>query len=157
MAEFWTLGGFTRNFFVSALLDTENMKHITSLIAVIAAAIFIGCSMASAQTNQPNDPLAVFNNLRILNAAKQQWARTKPAPDSWPAKQDISRYIMMKPSGDGLVTPLAGEVYIVNRADRPVMVYFPKDILIGQMQFKEGSLFTMDDLKHFYDDSGKKH
>ena len=135
----------------------ENMKNITSLIAVIAAVIFIGYSSASAQTSQPNDPLAVFNNLRILNAAKQQWIRTKPATDSWPSKQDISRYIMTKAGGDSLVASLAGEVYILNRADRPVMVYFPKDIQIGQLQFKEGTLFTMDDLKHFYDDSGKKH
>jgi hypothetical protein len=133
------------------------MKYITSLITVIAAAIFIGCNTASAQKNQPNDPLAVFNNLRILNAAKQQWLRTMPVPNSWPSKQDISHYIMMKPSSGSLVTPLADEIYIVNRVDRPVMVYFPKDVQIGQLQFKNGSLFTMDDLKHFYDDSGKKH
>jgi hypothetical protein len=63
----------------------------------------------------------------------------------------------MKPSSDSLVTPLAGEVYIVNRADRPVVVYFPKDVQIGQLHFKNGSLFTMDDLKHFYDDPDKKH
>jgi hypothetical protein len=134
------------------------MKYITTLIAVIAAAICIGCSTASAQTTQTNNPLEVFGNLRILNAAKQQWAlKSKPATNSWPSKQDISRYIITKPSGDGLVTSLASEVYIVNRADRPVVVYFPKDTQIGQIQFKEGALLTMDDLKHIYDDSSKKH
>jgi len=56
-----------------------------------------------------------------------------------------------------LVESLADEVYIINRADRPVAVYFPKDTQIRQWHYPGGLLFMMEDLKQYYDDYGKAH
>ena len=81
----------------------------------------------------------------------------KPAPDSWPSSSDLSPYIKKLDGIESLVESLADEVYIINQADRPVTVYFPKDTQIRQWHFHGGLLFTMDDLNHYYDDYGKIH
>jgi len=138
--------------------DSAMRKILFILIAVVVLGVALKVLVFSSPPRQPNEHLAVFNNLRILDTAKQQWMlERKPAPDSWPSSSDLAPYIKKIDGIDSLVESLADEVYIVNRADRPVAVYFPKDMQIRQWHFSAGLLFTMDDLQHYYDDYGKTH
>jgi hypothetical protein len=133
------------------------------ILFIVAAVVILGIALAilfpALTVHQPIEKrAAVFNNLRQLDAAKQQWMlETKVAPDSWPSPSDLSPYIKKIDGVDGLVESLADEVYIINRADRPVAVYFPKDTQIRQWHFRGGMLFTMVDLQHYYDNSGKTY
>jgi len=134
----------------------RKILFIVVAVAVIGYALKV--MMFSSQPRQPNDHLAIFNNLRILDIAKQQWMlEKKPVKDSWPSSSDLSPYIKKIDGIGSLVESLADEVYIINRADRPVSVYFPKDTQIRQQHFRGGLLFTMDDLQQYYDDYGKTH
>ena len=133
-------------------------KILFILVAVAILCFALKVLILSSTPQQPPDNLAVFNNLRILDTAKQQWMlEKKPAPDSWPSSSDLSPYIKKLDGIESLVESLADEVYIINQADRPVTVYFPKDTQIRQWHFHGGLLFTMDDLNHYYDDYGKIH
>lgn len=140
-----------------SLLGGSTMRKLLFIVVVIAVlGVALKILMFSPRPHQPPDNLAVINNLRILETAKQQWMlEKKPASDSWPSSSDLAPYIKKIDGIDSLVESLADEVYIVNRADRPVAVYFPKDTQIRQWHFRGGSLFTMDDLQRCYDDYGK--
>jgi len=88
---------------------------------------------------------SIVNNLRQLDAAKQEWLEEeKPSLDSWPSKTNMMCYL--GPRGavnfDQCVPPMDGEIYIINRADRPVGVYLTKDI----SPFKAGQLPTIEDI-----------
>jgi hypothetical protein len=90
---------------------------------------------------------SIVNNLRQLNAAKQQWLLDKkPSSDTWPIKTNLMLYFGPREAAsfDQCVPPVAGEIYIINRADRPVEVYLTKDIF----PFKEGQLLTIDDISN---------
>jgi len=127
-------------------------KILFIVVAVAVIGVALAVLLPAFTARQPVEKRgAILNNLRQLDAAKQQWMlETKAAPDRWPSSSDLSAYI-------NLVEPISDEVYIINRADRPVAVYFPKDTQIRQWHFRGGLLFTMDDLQHYYDDYGKSH
>src|SRR5271170_6207708 len=105
--------------------------------------IFILFSSHRHRSNWPNN--SILNNLRQLDAGKQQWLLDKkPSPDSWLSRTNMMLYLGPRGavSFDQCVPPLNGEIYIINRADRPVEVYLTKDI----SPFKEGQLLTIDDI-----------
>jgi hypothetical protein len=95
---------------------------LVGLSAVLAMAIVFKDSASHSEVRRSNPPLHV---LRVIEGAKQQWImECAPASNAWPAEADIMRYVR----GDRLEDEFPsqhGEIYIVNRADRPAAVYLP--------------------------------
>jgi hypothetical protein len=96
---------------------------------------------------------AIYDNLRRLDSAKQQCVMEQKAPPgSWPTKSNILPYLARNPNSefDEVIPSVCGEVYIINRADRPVLVYFPKEVQHpSEGVFREGLLMSMEDLQHY--------
>lgn len=89
---------------------------------------------------------SVLMDLDRLNGAKEQWKlEQKPSGVAWPAKAEIVRYLGRHGSEafEDCLRPLNGEIYVINRADRPVAVYLTKDAF----GFKEGQLLTIEDIE----------
>jgi hypothetical protein len=129
---------------------------ITVVAAILGlAALFLVNLYRPARTNDAR--ISIFNNLRRLDSAKKQWASEQKAPPgSWPTKHDILLYLTPDPDQgfDKAVPSRLGEIYVLNRTDRPVAVFFPKDtrdLLIPANEFEEGQLLTLDDLQRHYD------
>lgn len=83
----------------------------------------------------------MVNNMRQLDGAKAQWQlEHMPASNVWPSKIEIRDYL-----GRGFTSfePVNGEIYVINRADRPVAVYLTKDAF----GWKEGQLLTIEDIQ----------
>ncbi|MCX6930225.1 MAG: hypothetical protein NT154_44495 [Verrucomicrobia bacterium] len=116
----------------------RNLAFIVVVIAVIVVLVLVLLPRPHRTTGSP--PYSVMmNNLRQLDGAKHQWLLEKmPASNVWPSKAEITDYL-----GRGGVTsfktvmpPVDGEIYVINRADRPVAVYMTKDAF----GYKEGQL-----------------
>jgi len=118
------------------------------VLALCFLAAHLVLNLAQPPTRDPHNTF--YTNLRRISEAKQRWAsEQKAAPDSWPGKRDILAYLTPHPERgfNATVPSLAGEEYIINRTDRPALVYFPKDA----GDFREGQLLTVDDLQRHYD------
>ena len=97
-------------------------------------------------------PHTISHHLQELEGAKHQWALEYKKPTvAWPTKQDLAVYLQPSKSEseefDLRLPPLVGELYIINRMDKPVMVYFPK----SAGEFKEGEILTLTELKQHYE------
>ena len=126
-------------------------RFIVAFVAVAALLLLAFLVVPNFVRPRSRDPYNTFyTNLRRITEAKQQWAsEQKAAPESWPAERDILVYLTPHPErGFGSTVPsVVGEQYIINRTDRPALVYFPKDT----DDFREGQELTMDDLQRHYD------
>jgi len=117
-----------------------------SLIAVVIVVAALAILLVRPHRVRSDHHNSILNNLRNLDGAKEQWLlEQKPSPVSWPSKADMMRYLG-GPRGattfDMCVPPLDGEIYVINRADRPVAVYLTKDAF----GFREGQLLTIEDI-----------
>jgi hypothetical protein len=115
-------------------------------IAVLLVTVGLVTWFASPNRARSDRHNSILGNLRQLNNAKEQWRLDqKPSVVSWPSRADIMQYL--GPRGattfDQCVPPLDGEIYVINRADRPVAVYLTKD----SFGFREGQLLTIEDIQ----------
>lgn len=127
---------------------TRFIAVLVGVVAVCFLAALLVLNLAQPRIRDPHNTF--YTNLRRITEAKQQWvSERKAAPDSWPGKEDILAYLTphREQGFSALVPSLAGEQYIINRADRPALVYFPKNA----DGFREGQLLTMDDLQAYYE------
>ncbi|HXJ71716.1 MAG TPA: hypothetical protein VNM37_02645, partial [Candidatus Dormibacteraeota bacterium] len=85
---------------------------VLGIVALLAAIVLPNFVKARA-TSQAN---AIVNNLRQIDAAKNQWAMEKGKPaDAVPTTDDLKPYIK-----NGFPQSLAGEKYIVGAVSEPV-------------------------------------
>jgi len=131
-------------------------RFIVGLVAVVALLSVAALIIRNFPRPQSRDPHNTFyTNLRRITEAKQQWGlEQKVAPDSWPAERDILGYLTPHAErGFGSTVPsLVGEQHIINRTDKPALVYFPKDA----DDFRGGQALTMEDLQYHYDKKFRK-
>jgi len=113
---------------------------LLGLSGVLAVVIACKDFASNSEVRRPNPPLYV---LRVIEGAKQQWImECAPASNAWPAEADIMRYV----KGDRLEEEFPsryGEVYIVNRADRPAAVYLPR----AAFGMRGRQLLTLEDIQ----------
>lgn len=121
---------------------------LVSVAVLLFLAALIIPNLVRPRSRDPHNTF--YTNLRRITEAKQQWASEQnAAPDSWPTERQILDYLAPHPDrGFGSAVPsLAGEEYVINRTDRPALVYFPRDA----DDFRAGQLLTMEDLQRHYD------
>jgi hypothetical protein len=129
------------------------MRKIITVFASVALGLFLLTTvLLRFVSTRTGHHAAIYDNLRRLDSAKQQCVMEQKAPpDSWPTKSNILPYLARNPNSkfDEVIPSVCGEVYIINRADRPVLVYFPKDIQNPiEGVFRGGMLMTMEDLQN---------
>ena len=122
-------------------------KYLT--VAIVLCVIGLAWTFRSLifpRANMGGPRNTILNNLRQLDGAKEQWIlERKPSTNTWPSQTDLLPYLSQRLAKtlDEALPPLKGEVYIVNRTDRPVAAYLTKDAF----GFKEGQLLTIEDIE----------
>lgn len=88
---------------------------VLAIIAVLAAMLLPALSKAKSKSHS----VAILNNARQLDSAKQQWAfETGKSPNDVPTFDDIKPYLGRN---DMLANPVAGETYILGSVAEPVI------------------------------------
>jgi Mg-chelatase subunit ChlD/type II secretory pathway pseudopilin PulG len=92
---------------------------VLAIVAVLAA-ISLPNFVKARATSQAN---SVVNNLRQIDAAKNQWAlENNKSPDAVPAASDLKPYLV----GGKLPTPVMGETYVLGPVSEPVAADVPE-------------------------------
>jgi hypothetical protein len=122
------------------------MRNLAFIVVVIAVIVVLVLLPRPHRTTGSPPYSVMMNNLRQLDGAKHQWRLEQmPASNVWPSKVEIMLYLG-RPGVTNLekcIPPVDGEIYVINRADRPVAVYMTKDAF-GR---KEGQLLTIEDME----------
>ena len=96
------------------------------VIAAVAYLVWLVCvpNFPGSRTSKIN---GIINNLRQLDAAKQQWALDHGRTGAvLVTEQDIAPYVRQPP---GRVRPVAGERYILNRLDQSPQAELTRQLL----------------------------
>ena len=115
----YTVGNNTQSFSKLALIP---VVAVPATLAAIAIPNFV----KARQTSQVN---ACINNLRQIDAAKNQWALEKSKKDGdVPSEADIKPYIFV-PHGKSFLTCPAGGTYTINPLGTPPACSIPNHVL----------------------------
>lgn len=123
-------------------------RWVLPALAVTVGAVLLSCViiLRFVSAKAGNGLPSIWFNVQRITDAKQSWALDKQASmDSWPAESDLAPYLVHADFRRA-IGRVRDEVYVINRVDRPVCVYFPRDFSWRGYEFKAGQLLTLDDL-----------
>lgn len=99
-------------------IQSPRLLTVLAVLAIVAllAAISLPNFVKARSTSKSN---VVINNLRQIDAAKQQWAlENKKTADAAPTEADLKPYL----TGGKMPQPVAGETYVLGRvSDEPAV------------------------------------
>jgi Mg-chelatase subunit ChlD/LysM repeat protein len=96
----------------------ESPRFVTALICIALVGLLAAVSIPNFVKSRATSPAnTVMNNLRQIDAAKNQWAlENNKSSDAVPTSADLSPYLK-----DGGVKPVAGESYVIGKVSGPVI------------------------------------
>ncbi len=118
----------------------KSLMILLGFSGVLAVVIAFRHFASTSELRRPNPPVYV---LRVIEGAKQQWImESAPASNAWPAEAEIMRYMRGDQIADEFPSRY-GEIYIINRADRPAAVYLSR----AAFGMRAGQLLTLQDIE----------